>query len=151
MWAVIRARAGHEVAQELADFVLLTQPPLSISWPLALAFNFCVGLTCVFGGLLVTAVDISNATLGLILAAGAGSYIYLGATVSLPYAVAAVASAGGGAAAQGDHGHGGMGRQGAKHMALVVLAFVLGAVAIGLILLDHEHCDAGGAHAGHNH
>ena len=41
---------------------------------------------------------------------------------------------------------------------LNVVLFIIGAVAIGLVLLDHEHCSGneggsgdGGAHAGHNH
>ena len=62
------------------------------------------------------------------------SYIYLGATVSLPAALSA--GKGVGEAAR-EH----------KHTAVVLAAFVLGAVAIGLILIDHEHCDAG--HEGH--
>ena len=38
----------------------------------------------------------------------------------------------------------------------VVFLFILGAVAIGLVLLDHEHCEGdpeagSGGHAGHNH
>ena len=40
----------------------------------------------------------------------------------------------------------------------VFICFAIGAVAIGLVLLDHEHCSGneggsgdGGAHAGHNH
>ena len=31
------------------------------------------------------------------------------------------------------------------------LFVIVGAVAIGLVLLDHEHCSAGGGHDGHNH
>ena len=38
----------------------------------------------------------------------------------------------------------------------VFICFAIGAVAIGLVLLDHEHCSgneggSGDAHAGHNH
>ena len=40
----------------------------------------------------------------------------------------------------------------AKLKVSAILAFVCGAIAIGLVLLDHKHCSAGGdAHAGHNH
>ena len=33
---------------------------------------------------------------------------------------------------------------------LGVLAFFLGALAIGLVLLDHQHCSAGGGQDGHH-
>ena len=71
----------------------------------------------------------------MILAYGGGTYVYIGATECL-------------------------GRvnqlSGALSMRLQLLslfAFFVGAVAIGLVLLDHEHCVAEGAdaHAGHNH
>ena len=50
--------------------------------------------------------------------------------------------------------------QGSKSIEVEIkklLVFIIGAVAIGLILLDHEHCVADGAaaaadpHAGHGH
>ena len=59
---------------------------------------------------------------------------------------------------------GGLVYQQAKSIPLksaAILVFCLGALAIGLVLLDHQHCNAGGgdghdhgggdAHAGHNH
>ena len=41
-----------------------------------------------------------------------------------------------------------------KNMLLIMLSFSVGCVAIGLVLLDHEHCEAttsggGDPHAGH--
>ena len=41
------------------------------------------------------------------------------------------------------------------YLAVATLCFVLGATVIGLVLIGHEHCEAGhahgDAHAGHNH
>ena len=32
-----------------------------------------------------------------------------------------------------------------------LLLFIIGATAIGLVLLDHEHCAGEGGHEGHGH
>jgi zinc transporter ZupT len=163
-WGMVAASAGHEVAQELGDFIMYTSHPLSLPWHRAILINFCVGLTCVIGGILMTGIDVSESVLGLILAAGAGSYVYIGATVSLPAAVAGAYKAAGGSIDEHGHAHGkGTNLNAAKHLLLVLLSCIVGAVAIGLILLKHSHCVAaveavvasGGAvadpHAGHNH
>ena len=34
---------------------------------------------------------------------------------------------------------------------LHAILFILGTVSIGLVLIKHEHCSAGGGHEGHNH
>lgn len=131
-WSMVAAACGHELAQELADYVILTSAPLALPPFHALALNFSIGLAVILGGLLVSAVNFAEGTLGLILAFGAGTYIYLGATVSLPAALRARRSPD----APGER----------NHTALVILAFVLGAVAIGLILMDHAHCEEGHGH-----
>lgn len=43
-----------------------------------------------------------------------------------------------------------------KNMLLIMLSFSVGCVAIGLVLLDHEHCEVstsggGSSDSGHNH
>ena len=152
-WGMVAAACGHELAQEVADFVMLTSAPLRLPPLRALAMNFIIGLSVVVGGLLVSAVELSDGTLGLMLAFGAGSYIYLGATVSLPAALSAGghahahAQANASAHASGapcPHNSGAEAARERKHTATVLAAFVLGAVAIGLILIDHQHCDAHG-------
>jgi hypothetical protein len=35
--------------------------------------------------------------------------------------------------------------------AISLLSFIVGAIAIGLVLLDHEHCSADDGEAGHDH
>jgi zinc transporter ZupT len=157
-WALVAASAGHEVAQELGDFILYTSHPLSLPWHKAIIINFVVGLTCIAGGILMTGIDISQAALGLILAAGAGSYVYIGAAISLPAAIAGAYKAAGAenaALGHGAHGHTKGNLKAAKHLLLMLLSCILGATAIGLVLIKHEHCEAegggGGGGDGHGH
>ena len=95
-----------------------------------------IGAFVVLGG------DISTWQRGLILAYGAGVYIHIAASEALPrvYEIA----------------------KSFKLKFYSLLSFIFGAVAIGLVLLDHEHCSPGGGdggngeaasdpHAGHNH
>ena len=165
-WALVGASAGHEVAQELGDFIMYTSHPLSLPWYKAILINFVVGLTCIVGGMVMTAADISEPALGLILAAGAGSYVYVGATISLPAAMAGAYKAAGlehdrAPEHAGHHGHSKGNLQAAKHLMLMLLSCIVGATAIGLILIKHEHCvpegQTGGGHVavsghhGHHH
>ena len=86
----------------------------------ALAYNVVSGSSVMLGGIAIMAADISLDT-GMLLAYGAGNYIYC-ATVRM--------------LSQG------------KTIDVEIkklLVFIIGAVAIGLILLDHEHCVAAGA------
>ena len=106
---------------------MLTTAPVSLSPVRALALNFVMGLSCVLGGFVVFNTDVSEGTNGLLLVFGAGSYIYLGASVALTEATKANKT-------NMDTAH-------------VLLAFFLGAVAIAIILLEHGHCETeGGAH-----
>jgi UTP--glucose-1-phosphate uridylyltransferase len=132
-WQIVGVTVAHEVPQELADFAVLTNS-LGFSVPKALAYNVVTGASVMLGGIVIMAAEVSNLDTGMLLAYGAGNYIYC-ATVH-------------------------MFSQGSKnilHDAKRLLAFAVGAVAIGLILLDHEHCDAsadaggGDAHAAHDH
>jgi len=108
---------------------MLTSEPVNLSPARALTINFLVGLSCVLGGLVINQTEINNGTLGLLLALGSGTYLQLGASVSLPAAVDSNSDT--------------------RHITAVVVAFISACVAIGLILLDHGHCEAEGAGHGH--
>lgn len=130
-WKIVAVTVAHEVPQELADFAVLTNS-IGFSVPMALVYNVISGSSVMLGGITVMAAQVSDLDTGMLLAYGAGNYIYC-ATVH-------------------------MFSQGSKnilHDVKRLLAFAVGAIAIGLILLDHEHCDAsdsgGDAHAGHDH
>ena len=135
-WTVTTATVLHELAQEVSDFFLLvTQGGLSTLQ--ALVVNVLSGVSVVLGAVVFLAVEPGNGTQGLILAFSAGLYVYIAATeVASTYI----------------HKH----HEPAVRVS-AILAFILGAVLIGLVLLDHSHCVAGGSssdgdpHAGHNH
>jgi len=128
----------HELPQEFGDFVVLIEKGL-MPWVIAAFFNFLSGLSCVVGAIIAYESTVSAQFEGLSLAFGAGVYLFVALTELGP-AFLEVKS---------------------KNPLLAVLRlflFVVGAVCIGLVLLDHEHCiatnaagEATGAHAGHDH
>lgn len=118
--AVTVSTIAHEIAQEVADFFLLTES-CNLSVPKALLLNFIQGLTVTLGVLLVLAFHISEMVTGILLAMGSGVYVYIAATLCFPRATQAQENN------SGDVG-------------LSFVAFALGAIAIGLVLLNHSHC-----------
>eukprot|EP00392_Amoebophrya_sp_AT5.2_P017667 g18069.t1 len=75
-WIVALGAVLHEIAQEIADYLLLTGPA-KLSPVKALALNFASGLSVVFGGLLALASDYDKATIGFVMAFGGGTYVYI--------------------------------------------------------------------------
>lgn len=110
---------AHEIPQELADFVILTQyAGLSVSK--ALILNFLSGLSVLFGGIILLASNPSAEATGVILAMGGGVYINAAACETIPRMEASLK-------VRWDR-------------ALVLFSIILGAIPIGLILIDHKHC-----------
>mmetsp|Transcript_1264 Transcript_1264/g.4049 ORF Transcript_1264/g.4049 Transcript_1264/m.4049 type:complete len:509 (-) Transcript_1264:166-1692(-) len=134
-WTVAGASIAHEVAQEISDFIVLTSPQQGNLKPLkALALNFVSGLFALLGVIIVLSSSIDNAVIGRLLAVGAGVYIHIGAAECMPKVYSLAESTGLRAAS--------------------FLAFMLGAVLIGLVLIGHEHCEIGHGHDddhGHMH
>jgi zinc transporter ZupT len=120
-WSVLASTIYHELAQEISDFFLLTQhahlPPL-----IALALNFLSGLAVTLGGLVVLATDVSNFTLGVILSMSSGVYINVAAKECMPTVDRLAITI--------------------PDRLLAFVAFAMGAVPIGLVLLHHQHCEA---------
>lgn len=83
------------------------------------------------GGIVVLSHNLQSNDIGMLLAYGAGNYIYA-ATVHLFKEA-----------------------KNARDNALMLLFFCIGAISIGLILLDHEHCSTeaadGDETGGHGH
>lgn len=135
-WAILFATMFHEFAQEVSDFVILTNK-VGLSIPRALALNAISGFSVVLGGMLTNIWDLSDLMIGIFLAFGSGNLIYLSAAELFP--LLHTPPDGKAKLTKWDKFQG-------------VLCFCLGAVVIGLTLLKHEHCDDhdhGGEEGGH--
>lgn len=129
-WTITAATIYHELAQEISDYLVLTDPMQGNLKPLAaLALNFVSGLSIVLGAIIVVGSDPGDQVNGLLLAFGGGVYVQIAATECAGRVNNSVKTT--------------------KMRLLSILFFVLGAVSIGLVLLDHEHCVPGGG--GHAH
>jgi len=121
-WGVVIGTCLHELPQELADYAILTGSDVGFKPLTALAWNFGTGLSVLLGVLIVNLLEVSDSTIGLLLAAGGGTYIYLASVVCMPK----------------------LSQLGLKDNLIGLVAFALGCVLIGLVLLDHQHCSAHG-------
>ena len=132
-WSVATGTILHELPQEIADFVVLTGPGVSLSPVKALLANFASGLSVVIGAIIVSATPIDDSVIGLILAFGGGVYLHVGATDCLPKMYDP--------------------KLRFVERLAAMLAFVVGTVLIGLILIGHEHCyaPASEGEGGHGH
>jgi len=127
----------HEVPQELADFFVLVNKA-GMSWPKATLANFLSGCATLVGALISHGVKVSSHFEGVMLAMGAGVYIYVSTTELGPVVA---------------HLNLKDSKYPVATSLLQILCFILGAVVLGLVLLDHQHCVSGpdDPHAGHNH
>jgi zinc transporter ZupT len=117
--AITLATVYHELAQEVADFFLLTKQ-CNIRPGMALLLNFVGGLSVLFGALFILIIDTSSNATGCILAIGAGVYIYVAVGECLPRAQQVQTNA--------------------TDKVISLVSFVVGAIPIGLVLLNHGHC-----------
>jgi zinc transporter ZupT len=120
-YTMIAITLYHEIAQELADYFLLTRHA-GLKPCVALPLNFCSGLSIMLGGIVVLTVTVSDMTIGVILSVASGVYIYIAACECLPRVNAVVRTS--------------------KDRVTTIAMFILGAVPIGLALLNHSHCEA---------
>lgn len=133
-WTVAGSTIAHEVAQEFSDYFILTGSVGKLRPGAALGLNFLSGISVMLGVIIVLSEDISDESIGLLLAFGGGVYLHIAATECMPKIYSHALSF--------------------KIRLACLSVFILGAIAIGLVLLDHEHCipdGAAGDHHGHNH
>ncbi|KAL4166413.1 hypothetical protein KRP22_013672 [Phytophthora ramorum] len=110
----------HELPQEFADFIILVDSGFTPFQ--AVLFNFLSALTAFIGAAVVlAAVPVTNETMGLLLAVGSGTLVYIAGTDLLP-GVLRVKSVG----------------QFVAHL----LMFGIGIGALALTTLHHVHCNA---------
>eukprot|EP00927_Polykrikos_kofoidii_P009183 TRINITY_DN13814_c1_g1_i2.p1 TRINITY_DN13814_c1_g1~~TRINITY_DN13814_c1_g1_i2.p1 ORF type:complete len:568 (+),score=82.98 TRINITY_DN13814_c1_g1_i2:67-1770(+) len=135
-WKIAAVTVVHELPQEIADFFILVNE-VGMGPFLASVANFSCSMSTLLGAVITYASSMNAKVHGLFLAFGAGVFIFIAATELGPivsridWAKPALAS---------------LQRS---------LSFVIGAAIIGLILLDHEHCEladeSSDPHAGHGH
>jgi len=134
-WKVAAGTIAHELAQELSDYAVLTGPDAQMRPGVALALNFISGTGVLLGVICVLSADVADADIGLLLAFGGGIYLHIAFTECMP-------------------------KLNDMKISLLVraastLMFMLGAMAIGFVLIDHEHCipptAEGEAPIGHAH
>jgi zinc transporter ZupT len=133
-WGITTATILHEIAQELSDYIVLTDPKQGNLRPAAaLILNFVSGLSVVLGIVLVLSLEVGPRTIGCMLTLGGGVYIQIGLAECMGRVYAQATNT-------------------RLKLASITL-FCIGAVAIGLILFNHEHCIAEGddSHEGHDH
>jgi zinc transporter ZupT len=134
-WTIVATTVCHEFAQEIADFIILTKLA-KLSIPRALFVNAISGISVILGGIVVSASSLSDLSIGILLAFGSGNYIYLAAAELFPSV------------------HSGTADMSVGNKLLGLGLFALGACAVGLVLLNHEHCETSGGgdeSDGHNH
>lgn len=119
-YAIVASTIYHEVAQEVADFFLLTKHA-GLTTVTALALNFVAGLSVVLGGVLILALNIPNMFVGVLLALTAGVYLHIAVSECIPRAEFFIEN-------RIDRLWG-------------FVMFACGAVPIGLISVTHTHCD----------
>jgi zinc transporter ZupT len=125
-YTLVATTVYHELAQEIADFALLTHH-CGMSTRQALTYNFFSGFSVLFGAIMILALDLSEAVTGSLLSMSAGVYIYIAATECIPRIQAA--------------------HKDTNDTLMFLLCFIIGAVPIGLVLLNHGHCEPEGEEA----
>jgi zinc transporter ZupT len=119
-WTVVWGTVGHEIAQELGDYLVLTSSECKIKPVYALCLNFLSGMGVLLGTIIVLAADVSQCDIGLILSFGGGVYLNIALIECMSKFQGAKVSG--------------------KVRAFGIVMFIIGCIAIGLILLKHEHC-----------
>lgn len=128
--------SGHEVTQEMADFCLLISRG-NMSVGAAVTANLLSGVSCIIGAVVASYVEMSEEAVAGLLAFSGGVYLW----AAMCECVAPLIKE----------------TNGVSIILLRIFMFVVGVVCIGLVLLNHVHCEKPVApgevdpHAGHNH
>ena len=109
----------HELPNQLAGYLVMVNQ-CGMNPFVALLVNFVFGLSIMLGGLLVLVFNFSHLAVGCLLAMGGGTFLHVAISELL--------------------GNAERNTKGGFEIVYMFLAFLLGAVPIGLILLNHEHC-----------
>jgi zinc transporter ZupT len=140
-WAVMAGAVAHELPQEFADFMVLRNAGNMSAFE-ALFTNFTSGLSCIIGGAIVAAVEVSKPTKVFVLQVAGGAYLWIACVECFPKLLKV---------------------KRASSIIHHIIAFTSGFGLIAAMLVFHTHCSANvtavktsapGAvdpHAGHGH
>jgi len=120
LWAVVAGGVAHEAPQEIADYIVLITKA-NLAWPKAMVLNVFAALPALVGAAIAYEAEVSDNLQGVLLAIGAGVYLFVAMTelapflleIRSPFVLSSATRLGG---------------------------FLIGATALGLVLLGHEHC-----------
>lgn len=118
--AVSLSTVFHELCQELADYLMLTNQCGLSPWK-ALVLNFLSGFSVMLGVIVILAIDVSNEAIGVLLAMSSGVYFNISFTDCAPRINRKITDT--------------------LRRVISLLFWIIGAVPIGLVLLNHEHCE----------
>jgi zinc transporter ZupT len=121
-YTIVAITLYHEIAQELADYFLLTKHA-GLTPLVALSLNFTAGLSVMIGGITVLATPVSDMLIGVVLSLASGTYLYISCVECLPRVADYVETR--------------------SQRVLSMVMFIIGVVPISLTLLNHQHCEAG--------
>ncbi len=119
-WVITTVTLYHELAQELADYFILTRSA-GLTPRTALVLNFIAGLSVLLGGIVILAGDFGDMAIGVFMSIASGTYLYIGTVECLTRATAAANDS--------------------KAYLLLLGFFAVGVVPVGLTLLNHKHCE----------
>jgi zinc transporter ZupT len=117
--SVVLTTILHEIPNQLAGYLVMVNQN-GIDPIVALFLNFLFGLSVLVGALVVLTLDVGNNAIGCIFAIGGGVFLHVAISEMLGTAERNV-----------------MRKQ---HWLWVLISFVFGAVLIGLVLMNHDHC-----------
>merc|ERR1712127_593876 len=129
-WAIIFATIVHEVPVELSTLTILVLQA-RMGWRQAALYNFVSAQLALLGAVMAYAADISEYFQGVCLAATGGIFLFIALTELAPNMIALKSNS-------------------FAESSFAFLLFSIGAAALGLVLLNHEPCSAGGG-GGHAH
>jgi zinc transporter ZupT len=127
-WAIVASTIYHELAQEIADYILLTTH-CGLSTVVALVLNFISGCSVLLGAVIVLSVELDEPSIGAILSVSAGVYLYIGVGECIPRVQNVLRTPNVPR------------REKLQRTLIFFVFFVCGAVPIGLVLLNHGHCE----------
>ena len=117
--SIVLATILHELPNQLAGYLVMVNQ-CGMNPFVALFVNFVFGLSILFGALLILVVNFSQVAVGCLLAMGGGTFLHVAISELL--------------------GNAEKFKTERVHTFYMFFAFLVGAIPIGLILLNHQHC-----------